>query len=689
MASTNNARWIAGLMRKKDSYPAPFNGLPDEYPEVKGSITVASDGTPEVDDTASSKLSINLVKLMEALSSSDAKEHPYIGIDGDDILVEMPSLAGGGQTKLCRFNTKGTASILACNYAGETYSDDAVVPGVNGTGTQIFVAVLVGLLKLTDGESVSLPYQKMHEMLVSDLKFLMETWVHGARSNLDENMLEALGVVSSIVYNAMTGALSSINVIYKAMGGKEPVIGRLSQERVESGASISLYSLNEANAFGLDSNFLKNVRPDATYFSDAMGSTADYVGADGKYDLTALKRELKLPFHELTDEEQTMVPELDEHYVIPAQLVEAARTIKDDWRFPGLGLAPNYLLEGDSGSGKTMATLFWACVFGIPRTKMTMNPAMDTSTLIGAFYPVFKDMGDWELSDKERVAVNMIFESMRSKSGKEGKEDIINEIRRAFDDTNTRDDLRGALGIPADFDVDLDAQAAWEALGQEGAAPDAEDIKALANQCFTDASYKLLAYLTEQAEKDNVSYRFVLSELMRAFQNGWLVEIQEAASVLRPGVLTELNSLLEEGGSIELPNGKRIYRHPDTIVVFTTNRGYAGNADINESLRDRCLFGLKMNLPTQVEMAQRAMARTGMEDSALALKAAKVIEEVSKEAKAKNIHGSFGMRSLIAWMMDLKRMKNPERSFKTRVIFKMTTDEDDVALLMDAYHTVM
>lgn len=689
MASTNSARWIAGFMRKKDSYPAPFDTMTDEYPEAKGSIRMGSDGSPEVDDAVTSKLSINLIKMMEALTSAETKEHPYIGLDGEDILVEMSSLSDGGKTKLCRFNTAGKASILACNYVSDAYSDEAVIPGVKGTGTQIFIAVLVGLLKLTSGESVSLPYQKAHELLVGELNYLMENWIHGSRANLSESILEALGVVSSLVYNSMTKSLGSINAIYKAMGDKDPEMGRLTQERVESGASISLYSLNEANAFGLSSNFLKNVKPDADFFSDEMGSTSDYIGADGKYDLEALKKELKLPFHELSDDEQAMVPQLDDHYVIPAQLVEAARTIKDDWRFPGLGLAPNYLLEGDSGSGKTMATSFWACAFGIPRTKMTMNPAMDTSTLIGAFYPVFKDMSDWELSDKERMAVDMIIESMRSKSGKEGKEDIINGIRRAFDDSNTRDDLRGALGIPADFDVDLDTQAAWEALGQEGPAPDTEEVKALANQRFADESYNLLAYLTEQAEKDNVSYRFVLSELMRAFQHGWLVEIQEAASVLRPGVLTELNSLLEEGGSIELPNGKRIYRHPDTIVVFTTNRGYAGNADINESLRDRCLFGLKMNLPTQVEMAQRAMARTGMEDEALALKAAKVMEEVSKEAKAKNIHGSFGMRSLIAWMMDLKRKKNAERSFKSRVVYKMTTDEDDVSLLMDAYHTVM
>ena len=108
-----------------------------------------------------------------------------------------------------------------------------------------------------------------------------------------------------------------------------------------------------------------------------------------------------------------------------------------------------------------------------------------------------------------------------------------------------------------------------------------------------------MGIMSDEAEKGSVSYQFIISELLKAFQNGWLVEIQEAASVLRPGVLTELNSLLEPNGSIELPNGSRIYRHPDTIVVITTNRGYAGNVELNESLRDRCVMGIKMDTRPQ------------------------------------------------------------------------------------------
>ena len=155
--------------------------------------------------------------------------------------------------------------------------------------------------------------------------------------------------------------------------------------------------------------------------------------------------------------------------------------------------------------------------------------------------------------------------------------------------------------------------------------------------------------------------------------------------MLRPGVLTELNSLLEPDGRIELPNGTCIHRHPDTIVVITTNRGYAGNVELNESLRDRCMFGLKMDSPSAAEMAKRAMARTGMTDYAVALEAAKVMKAIESEAKSRCIKGSFGMRSLLAWMLDLKRGDMSEATFMRRVVYKMTTDDDDVETLRTAF----
>lgn len=48
---------------------------------------------------------------------------------------------------------------------------------------------------------------------------------------------------------------------------------------------------------------------------------------------------------------------------------------------------------------------------------------------------------------------------------------------------------------------------------------------------------------------------------IKALKNGYLVEIQEPSTILQPGVLVGLNSLLEQSGTITLPTGEVILRH--------------------------------------------------------------------------------------------------------------------------------
>ena len=54
---------------------------------------------------------------------------------------------------------------------------------------------------------------------------------------------------------------------------------------------------------------------------------------------------------------------------------------------------------------------------------------------------------------------------------------------------------------------------------------------------------------------------------------------------MQPGVLVGLNSLLEQSGSITLPTGEIIQRHPDTVVIVTTNVSYEGCRGLNRATR--------------------------------------------------------------------------------------------------------
>src|SRR5690606_24342334 len=102
----------------------------------------------------------------------------------------------------------------------------------------------------------------------------------------------------------------------------------------------------------------------------------------------------------------------------------------------------------------------------------------------------------------------------------------------------------------------------------------------------------------------------------RAYENGWLLEIQEPTVIRDAAVLMSLNSALEPAGCINLPN-RIVHRHPDFVAVITTNRGYNGCRPLNEALRDRVQHCEKMDLPDIEVMTGRAAAHTECKDEEL------------------------------------------------------------------------
>ena len=86
----------------------------------------------------------------------------------------------------------------------------------------------------------------------------------------------------------------------------------------------------------------------------------------------------------------------------------------------------------------------------------------------------------------------------------------------------------------------------------------------------------------EQPQGGGQRFSYVETDFLRALKNGYVVEIQEPTTIVQPGVLVGLNSLLEQGGSITLPTGEIIRRHPDAVVVVTTNVSYEGCRGMNQ-----------------------------------------------------------------------------------------------------------
>lgn len=134
---------------------------------------------------------------------------------------------------------------------------------------------------------------------------------------------------------------------------------------------------------------------------------------------------------------------------------------------------------------------------------------------------------------------------------------------------------------------------------------------------------------------------------------------------------------------LNLPTGI-IRRHPDCVIVITTNRNYQGNRPLNESLRDRMQHAEKMDLPALEVMAERAMAKTMIQKQELLLKMAEIIRLLDETAKANAIKGVAGMRSYFYWANTYKQGQDLLQSIYPKVLYKLSTDPDELAILEQA-----
>ncbi|WP_434796865.1 AAA family ATPase [Terrisporobacter vanillatitrophus] len=208
--------------------------------------------------------------------------------------------------------------------------------------------------------------------------------------------------------------------------------------------------------------------------------------------------------------------------------------------------------------------------------------------------------------------------------------------------------------------------------------------------CFSDMDKSdVLGSILPVADNENnsydkeIEYKYFPSEIVKAFTEGYLLEIQEPTVIRDSAVLMILNSALESDGTINLPTGV-VHRHPDFIAVITTNRNYIGCRPLNEALRDRIQHSEKMDLPEREVMIERAIAKTGFDNVELVTKLVDAIIVLDECATTNAIHGVAGMRSLFFWLEAIKNGEDIRESMYYKVIYKITTNPDEIRILEEA-----
>lgn len=340
------------------------------------------------------------------------------------------------------------------------------------------------------------------------------------------------------------------------------------------------------------------------------------------------------PTRQLTEIEQGLVWKKPPSHKVSDEELRICSEIKRNWHRGEMKIA-NILLEGDAGSGKTQLAKALSANLGLPYTKVTCFADMDKSDIIGAILPLISSERLEKLEPSEQAALQALYDS----DGFQSAAEI----------------LMNMLGVTQE-------QAALK-------------MKQLLNKLRQSSE-----------DEETVEYRFYPSEIVRAYQKGYLLEIQEPTVIRDAAVLMALNSALELDGSINLPT-EMIRRHPDFIAVITTNRSYAGTRPLNEALRDRVQHTEKMDLPTKEVMIERAMSKTGYKDVQALDVLADTIIVLDKTARANAIKGVAGMRSLFYWADAVAAGASALQSLYYKVIYKITTDSDEIKLLEDALNS--
>lgn len=374
------------------------------------------------------------------------------------------------------------------------------------------------------------------------------------------------------------------------------------------------------------------------------GVVVEHTDFVGKYPLT--------PGRTLSALELSLIPKLPEWYIIPPEVVDICKHAQKTTGRPMQ--MRNFLLRGPAGTGKTMGAKAIAAGLGLPYMKYTCSANTEIFDFTGMIFPETDAVstGSSEL-DRER-------EILKSMGG----------ISYA--------NVAKLLRLPDLDDMDYDPAGVYQALtGVENLAATVQDCMSVVLEKVTE-KVQALSKRAENRQSSGQNYTYVETDFVKALKHGYLVEVQEPSTIIQPGVLVGLNSLLEQEGSITLPTGEIICRHPDTVVIVTTNVSYEGCRQMNQSVVDRMSLVKDIELPEPEVMVQRAMAVTGCADEYLVSQMVQVVNDMADYCRKNSItDGACGMRSLIDWVISAEISGDPYLSAKYTVISKATADEED------------
>ena len=599
---------INNLINFSRSLPAPFDTLTSKKVKVSSKYGSGTEAT----------LSTTVIKAVHAVCDCmTGTGEGAVGVIDHRMVAEYKSSSGPDAYHLVVFDS-ATGNIVASGYDKNTEMiENYRLHQTANDGAAVLMAMIPALMADQEFEDNFGLYMDQRKAGYPDMT----------------KATEYMAILCDNAYRRIKDETCPANI--KAKVEKSGNVLRVSQAQLDSGAYTP--STVMAGEFTI---FAKTAKVTVS------AATAQILHTDfeGKYQLT--------PGRKLSVLEESLVPRLEDWYIIPEQAVNICRHAQMTTGKPMQ--MRNFLMRGPAGTGKTQGARAIAAGLHLPYMKYTCSASTEVFDFVGMVFPKTDTMttGDAQL-DKEREMI----------MGMGG----INYTNVAK-----------IMNLPDLEDMDYDPCGVFQNLtGIVNEEVTSRDCMAVVMDMVAE-KIKALSKPAEGEQSSGQTYTYVETDFIKALKNGYLLEIQEPTVIMQPGVLVGLNSLLEQGGSITLPTGEVIQRHPDTVIVVTTNVTYEGCRGLNQSVVDRMSLVEDIELPSPEVMVQRAMAVTGATDEFQVSQMVQVVNDMSDYMRKNNItDGSCGMRSLIDWITSAEITGDVYRSAISTIISKASSDEDD------------
>lgn len=286
-----------------------------------------------------------------------------------------------------------------------------------------------------------------------------------------------------------------------------------------------------------------------------------------------------------------------------------------------------FMITGNAGTGKTTDAQMIAQILGVPYFALNCGPETDESALVAGIYP------------------------------------------------NSRKKTKDCIKFPSLQEFVTDPMQVLEAVThtrKEGIS------KTQAFRELLDAVYQS-GYQKAKNEGDFVMQE---SEIIKGCRMPSVIEIMEASLIVEPGTLGKLNRLLDDSRKLDLLYGEVVERHPNAIIIITTNLNYVANREFDFSVVSRMNKVQHRKDLTEQQLAERAMFRTGCKDMEVLKQMAKVMKRLDAVVREEfGKAGLCGYREYENWVYEYMRTQNLVKAAEDTVLSKLASDEEDRDLL--------